>query len=154
VHVCLNKGASSEDINDIVHGMQAKLLFDLCYLLVGDLIVEKELAGLTWGLFPTDEDGRPVAPSIGDLHGWCLTPIRLVGRCGRARRLAEAWRLAPSSGWREDRVRSGSTTAVVAHLAAILCPVCCTPKSGRGSPVEAIPFGIAVGLLTCDGARP
>jgi hypothetical protein len=64
---CLDKGASAQDINDIVRGMQAELLFGFCYLLEDPSFTESEFAELAWGLFEVDSDGRPVR-SIGGLH--------------------------------------------------------------------------------------
>ncbi len=65
---CLDRGASAQDLNDIVRGMQAEFLFGLCYLLDDPMFTEKELSGFGWGLFQADGDGRPVPPRIGRLH--------------------------------------------------------------------------------------
>jgi hypothetical protein len=65
---CLEKGVSAQDLNDIVRGMQAELLFLLCYLLDDPMFTEKELVGFGWGLFQIDSDGNPIAPRIGALH--------------------------------------------------------------------------------------
>ncbi|ODT17050.1 MAG: hypothetical protein ABS54_17970 [Hyphomicrobium sp. SCN 65-11] len=64
---CLDSGASAQDLNDIVRGMQAELLFGFCYLLGDPMFTEAELAELGWGLFEVDGDGKPVQP-IGGLH--------------------------------------------------------------------------------------
>jgi hypothetical protein len=65
---CLDRGASAQDLNDIVRGMQAEFLFGLCYLLDDPMFTEKELSDFGWGLFQVDRDGRPVLPRIGGLH--------------------------------------------------------------------------------------
>ncbi len=65
---CLDQGVSAQDLNDIVRGKQAELLFNLCYLLNDPSFVEKELNDLEWGLFQVDGDGNPMPPRIGFLH--------------------------------------------------------------------------------------
>ena len=65
---CLDKGASAQDLNDIVRGMQAQFLFNLCYLLDDPMLTEKELSDFVWGLFQVDKDGRPIPPCINGLH--------------------------------------------------------------------------------------
>jgi hypothetical protein len=65
---CLEKGVSAQDLSDIVRGMQARFLFDLCYLLDDPMFREKELVGLAWRLFQVDRDGNPVPPSINGLY--------------------------------------------------------------------------------------
>jgi hypothetical protein len=65
---CLDAGASAQDLNDIVRGMQAELLFGLCYLLDDPGLTERELSDLGWGLFQLDAEGRPVPPCINGLH--------------------------------------------------------------------------------------
>jgi hypothetical protein len=65
---CLDRGASAQDLNDIVRGMQAGLLFSLCYLLDDPSFSEQELNEFAWGLFEVDRDGNPVLPCIGGLH--------------------------------------------------------------------------------------
>jgi hypothetical protein len=65
---CLDRGASAQDLNDIVRGMQAVFLFHLCYLLDNPMFTEEELSGFGWGLFQVDRDDRPVPPRIGGLH--------------------------------------------------------------------------------------
>jgi hypothetical protein len=65
---CLDRGASAQDINDIVRGMQAEFLFGLCYLLDDPMFTEKELSDFGWGLFQVDRNGRPGPPRIGSLH--------------------------------------------------------------------------------------
>ena len=65
---CLDQGVSAQDLNDIVRGKQAELLFNLCYLLNDPSFVEKELGDLEWGLFAVDGGGNPMPPRIGFLH--------------------------------------------------------------------------------------
>jgi hypothetical protein len=65
---CVAKGASAQDLTDIVRGKQAELLFNLCYLLGDPSFPEKELSDLGWGLFEVDMNGNPIPPGIGGLH--------------------------------------------------------------------------------------
>ena len=65
---CVEKGVSADDITDIVRGMQAQLLFKLCYLLDDPLFPEKALRDFAWGLFEVDDDGNPIPPRIGGLY--------------------------------------------------------------------------------------
>jgi hypothetical protein len=64
---CLNQGIEKEDLNEIVRGKQAQLLFGICYLLEDPRFVERELRTLCWGLFQTDENGNATQP-ISGLH--------------------------------------------------------------------------------------
>ena len=64
---CLNKGIEKGDLNEIVRGKQAQLLFALCYLLEDPNFPEKELKDFGWGLFQTDESGNPGSAILG-LH--------------------------------------------------------------------------------------
>ena len=63
---CLSQGTEKEDVQEIVRGKQAQLLFALCYLLENPNLSE-DLKGLSWGLFQTDENGNPTSPIFG-LH--------------------------------------------------------------------------------------
>jgi hypothetical protein len=65
---CLDQGVSAQDLNDIVRGMQAELLFGFCYLLDDPSFNEEEFSDLEWGLFEINTDGAPVPPRIGGLH--------------------------------------------------------------------------------------
>jgi len=65
---CLEKGASAQDLTDIVRGKQAELLHYFCYLLGDPSFPEKELSELQWGLFEIDVDGNPIPPGISMLH--------------------------------------------------------------------------------------
>ena len=62
----LSAGADPRDLTDVVRGIQADLLFNLCYLL-GDPGFPNQIADVAWGLFQLDDDDRPVA-HIGGLH--------------------------------------------------------------------------------------
>lgn len=64
----LASGASRDDLTDLVRGMQAQLLFDVCYLLDDPSLEEPELADLGWSLVETDEELEPTANAIGGLH--------------------------------------------------------------------------------------
>jgi len=65
---CVEKGASAQDLTDIVRGKQAELLHYFCYLLGDPSFTEKELSDLRWGLFEIDMDGNPIPPGINMLH--------------------------------------------------------------------------------------
>ena len=65
---CLEKGVSAKDLIDIVRGVQAEFLFQLCYLLEDPMFTEEELQNFSWGLFEIDQDGDPIGPRIFALH--------------------------------------------------------------------------------------
>ena len=65
---CLEKGVTPGDLTDIARGVQAELLFQLCYLLEDPMFAEGELQDFSWGLFEIDEDGDPIGPRISALH--------------------------------------------------------------------------------------
>ena len=83
---CLGKGIDREDLNEIVRGKQVQLLFALCYLLDDPNFAEKELSQLGWGLFQTDEDGKP-QQRISGLHESVLATDP-TGREARPKRRA------------------------------------------------------------------
>jgi len=60
-------GVTSEDLTQIARGVQAELLWQLCYMLDDNGIREADLKEIGWGLFETDEEGKPGAP-IYSLH--------------------------------------------------------------------------------------
>lgn len=65
---CKASGASPDDLIEIARCAQAELLFAIAYLLDGppdDLDIDVDVS---WGLFQTDEHGRPTKYRIGDLH--------------------------------------------------------------------------------------
>lgn len=57
-------GVDKQDINEVVRGMQAALLSNVCYLLDDPAIVEGN-AYQAWRLFEIDDEGRPVQPISG-----------------------------------------------------------------------------------------
>lgn len=61
------KGATDEEITDLVRGIQAELLFGLCYMLEDPGDVPDGVTPVDWGLFRLDEHGNPVEPIRG-LH--------------------------------------------------------------------------------------
>ncbi|UXY16075.1 hypothetical protein N8I74_03360 [Chitiniphilus purpureus] len=61
-------GAQNRDLTDLVRGMQARLLFDLCYLLDDPSFDEAELAEVGWCLVETDSQFRPTGNTIGGLY--------------------------------------------------------------------------------------
>ena len=63
----LATGATEADLTNLVRGMQAQLLFHLCYLLEDANLAEEQVRDIQWGLFLLDSDGRPTKP-LGGLH--------------------------------------------------------------------------------------
>ncbi len=61
------KGATAEELAALVRGVQAELLFSICYLLEDPGDLEEEVSELAWGLFLLDENGAPTEPLLG-LH--------------------------------------------------------------------------------------
>src|SRR5262245_22730469 len=61
------EGVQLEDLTDVVRGMQAQLLFNLCYQLEDPGDLEPEATDVAWALFSVDEDGQPTE-QIGGLH--------------------------------------------------------------------------------------
>ena len=64
----LVKGVSPQDLTDIARGIQAKMLFQLCYLLDDPGLSDAGLEDFSWGLFEVDADDNPISPRIGGLH--------------------------------------------------------------------------------------
>ena len=64
----LAAGVPRQDVTDLVRGMQADLLFQICYLLEDPSIDEDEIEELGWSLVETDEDLQPTGKTIGGLH--------------------------------------------------------------------------------------
>lgn len=62
------KGVAPEDIVDLTRGMQARVLFDLCYLLGDPSILESSVEDLGWALVETDDDFEPTGEVISGLH--------------------------------------------------------------------------------------
>lgn len=61
-------GASSDDLTDVVRGMQAQLLFSICYKLDDPSVEEQALANVDWALVETDATGKPTQRRIAGLH--------------------------------------------------------------------------------------
>lgn len=81
-------GAATEDLITLVRGMQAQLLFNLCYLLDDPAIDDKGLSEVGWTLVETDSDLEPTGRTIGGLHESVLETDP-SGREMRPRRYAE-----------------------------------------------------------------
>ena len=64
----LAAGAARDDLIDLVRGMQARLLFDICYLLEDPGFTEPQLGTIGWALVETDDEFEPTRKSIGGLH--------------------------------------------------------------------------------------
>jgi hypothetical protein len=61
------RGATKAEVTDLVRGMQARLLFQLCYLLEAPESAEDAVADVQWGLFLVNDDGQP-EESLQGLH--------------------------------------------------------------------------------------
>ena len=61
------RGATDAELTDLVRGMQAELLFSLCYLLEDPGDLESEVSHIAWALAQVDDEGNVVG-SIGGLH--------------------------------------------------------------------------------------
>ncbi len=61
------RGATDEELTDLVRGMQVELLFQFCYLLEDPGAVEPEVKDIAWALVQVDNKGRLVG-NIGGLH--------------------------------------------------------------------------------------
>lgn len=64
----LDAGAERRDLVDLVRGMQARLLFDMCYLLDDPAVAEPELESLGWCLVETDDEFEPTEKMVVGLH--------------------------------------------------------------------------------------
>jgi len=64
----LAAGVSREDLVDLTRGMQARLLFDMCYQLDDPALVEKGLENIGWSLVETDDNLEPTNKTVGGLH--------------------------------------------------------------------------------------
>ena len=60
------RGATDEELTDLVRGMQAALLFDLCYLLEDPGDIEEDV-DMWWAFVQSNEEGQ-VLGHIGGLH--------------------------------------------------------------------------------------
>jgi len=61
------RGATDEEITDLVRGMQAEFLFQFCYLLDDPGAVEPEVADVQWALVQVDDEGNVLGQMTG-LH--------------------------------------------------------------------------------------
>jgi hypothetical protein len=62
-----SRGATDEELTDVVRGMQAELLFSFCYLLDDPGELEPEASAIGWALAQIDEEGNVVG-TISGLH--------------------------------------------------------------------------------------
>ena len=72
---CLKQGVDPLVLNEMIRCAQAQMIFRIGYLLddayFGNLDERdnfEDLDDVSWGLFQTDEEGRPIGPAIGGLH--------------------------------------------------------------------------------------
>ncbi len=65
---CKAKGASPEDLSEIARCLQAAMLFAVANIVDEPPYEPGPLEDLSWGLFQTNEEGRPFGPQIGGLH--------------------------------------------------------------------------------------
>ena len=61
------RGATDDELGELVRAMQAELLFHIAYLLDDPGDIEPAAGEVAWSLFEVDEDGQPIAP-VGGLH--------------------------------------------------------------------------------------
>lgn len=61
------KGATDEDLTDLVRAMQAELLFNFCYLLSDPGDVEDSASDIAWKLMQVDDQGTAIE-EVGALH--------------------------------------------------------------------------------------
>ena len=61
------KGATAEELTDLVRAMQAQLLFSFCHLLEDPGDVEDAASGIAWALVQVDDEGT-VLETIGGLY--------------------------------------------------------------------------------------
>lgn len=80
----IDAGADRRLIAEVVRGMQAELLFGLCYLLEDPCLDEEAVAGIGWRLVEADEMGEPIGGPIAGLHESVseTDPSRQAGRPG------------------------------------------------------------------------
>lgn len=61
------KGATDEELTDLVRSMQAELLFSFCYLLEDPGDLEDAVSDIAWALVQIDDEGA-ILETIGGLH--------------------------------------------------------------------------------------
>lgn len=61
------KGATDEELTELVRAMQAKVLFSFCYLLEDPGVVQETASDISWALVQLDEKGT-VLETIDGLH--------------------------------------------------------------------------------------
>jgi hypothetical protein len=61
------RGATDAELTDLIRGMQAELLFSMCYLLEDPGDLEPDVSHISWALTQVDDEGNVVG-SIGGLH--------------------------------------------------------------------------------------
>jgi hypothetical protein len=61
------KGATDDELTDLVRAMQAKLLFSFCYLLEDPGDLEEEIADVGWALVEVDDEDNIIS-GIPGLH--------------------------------------------------------------------------------------
>lgn len=61
-------GARSEDLTDVVRGMQVQLLFGICHQLDDPSLEEGAFANIGWALVETDAVDEPTRRRIAGLH--------------------------------------------------------------------------------------
>jgi hypothetical protein len=78
------KGATDQELTDLVRGMQVELLFGLCYLIADPDLQEEEVRDIAWSLVTVDEGGEP-KECIQSLHESVLE-LDPTGRAMRPRK--------------------------------------------------------------------
>jgi hypothetical protein len=65
---CREKGVPDNDLTHMARCLQAQMLFTISYLLEGPTSYPDSIENISWGLFETDEEGRPLGKQISGLH--------------------------------------------------------------------------------------
>jgi hypothetical protein len=113
------RGATDEELTDLVRGTQAELLFRICYLLEDPGDVEPEFSDVAWALVQVDGDGSIIG-SIGGLHESVLE----TDPTGREMRPRGASNNAPAA--KDDRI-----TAALTELKALAAPLKSKARGAR-----------------------
>ena len=64
---CRERGVADSDLTEIARCLRAQMLFSIGYLIDGPAY-SHTLEDVSWGLFQTDEEGKPIGPQVAGLH--------------------------------------------------------------------------------------
>lgn len=65
--LCRERGVPDSSLTEIARCLQAQMLFSIGYLMDGPAY-SHTLEDVSWGLFQTDEDGKPFGEQVAGLH--------------------------------------------------------------------------------------